>query len=68
MVHPFRERCHGPSCTSAVTTGAEDTRCTDCYRLGTDGLWVLHPFESGQTVKLASVALDITAAQLFAEI
>ena len=45
-----------------------DTRCTDGYRLGTDGLWVLHPFESGQTVKLASVALDITAAQLFAEI
>ena len=45
-----------------------DTRCTDCYRLGTDGLWVLHPFDSGQTVQLASVALDITAAQLFAEI
>lgn len=45
-----------------------DTRCTDCYRLGTDGLWVLHPFDSGQTVQLASVALDITAVQLFAEI
>ena len=45
-----------------------DTRCTDCYRLGTDGLWVLHPFNSGQTVQLASVALDITAVQLFAEI
>ena len=45
-----------------------DTRCTDCYRLGTDGLWVLHPFASGQTVQLASVALDITAVQLFAEV
>lgn len=45
-----------------------DTRCTDGYRLGTDGLWVLHPFDSGQTVQLASVALDITATQLFAEI
>ena len=45
-----------------------DTRCTDCYRLGAEGLWVLHPFESGQTLQLASVALDITAAQLFAEI
>ena len=44
-----------------------DTRCTDCYRLGAEGLWVLHPFESGQTLQLASVALDITAAQLFAE-
>ena len=45
-----------------------DTRCTDCYRLGSAGLWVLHPFEIGQTVQLASVALDITAAQLFAEV
>ena len=45
-----------------------DTRCTDCYRLGADGLWVLHPFEGGQTVQLASVALDISAAQLFAEV
>ena len=45
-----------------------DTRCTDCYRLGAEGLWVLHPFDIGQTVQLASVALDITAAQLFAEV
>ena len=45
-----------------------DTRCTDSYRLGADGLWVLHPFESGHTVHLASVALDITSAQLFAEV
>ena len=45
-----------------------DTRCTDCYRLGTDGLWVLHPFDSGQNLQFASVALDITAVQLFAEI
>lgn len=45
-----------------------DTRAVDCYTLGADGLWVLHPFAAGQTVTLASVALDVTAAQLFAEI
>ena len=44
-----------------------DTRAVDCYRLGADGLWVLHPFAADQTVTLASVALSITAAQLFAE-
>ena len=45
-----------------------DTRATDCYRKGADGLWVLHPFANGQTVSLASVALTMTAQQLFAEV
>ena len=45
-----------------------DTRQTDCYRLGVNGLWVLHPFTGDEAVHLASVALEITAAQLFAEI
>ena len=45
-----------------------DTRAVDCYTLGADGLWVLHPFAASQTVTLASVALDVTAAQLFAKI
>lgn len=45
-----------------------DTRCTDCYRLGADGLWVLHPFAKGETVELTSVALTLSAAQLFAEV
>ena len=45
-----------------------DTRAVDCYTLGTDGLWVLHPFAANETVSLASVALQVTAAQLFAEI
>ena len=45
-----------------------DTRAVDCYTLGTDGLWVLHPFAANETVTLASVALQVTAAQLFAEI
>ena len=45
-----------------------DTRRTDGYRLGADGLWVLYPFGAGEVVHLASVALNITSAQLFAEI
>jgi Uma2 family endonuclease len=45
-----------------------DSRAVDSYTLGTDGLWVLHPFAADETVTLASVALQITAAQLFAEI
>ena len=45
-----------------------DTRRTDLYRKGVDALWVLHPFDGGQTVHLASVALSITAETLFAEV
>lgn len=45
-----------------------DSRACDCYRLGHDGLWVLHPFNSGQEVSLASVALTLSAAQLFADV
>ena len=37
-------------------------------RKGADGLWVLHPFDAGQAVHLASVGLDIGAEQLFAEV
>lgn len=45
-----------------------DTRSTDCYRKGADGLWVLHPFVRGERVVLASVALELSAQQLFAEV
>ena len=45
-----------------------DTRGTDCYRKGADGLWVLHPFGKGEAVELASVALELSAEQLFAEV
>jgi Uma2 family endonuclease len=45
-----------------------DTRSTDVYRKGADGLWVLHPFEAAQTVRLASINVDITAQALFAEV
>lgn len=45
-----------------------DTRRTDVFRRGADGLWVLHAFEDGETVRLASVDLAIEAADLFAEV
>ena len=45
-----------------------DTRSTDCFRKGGGGLWVLHPFARGDSVLLASVALELNAAQLFAEV
>ncbi|OGB30696.1 MAG: hypothetical protein A3F78_00165 [Burkholderiales bacterium RIFCSPLOWO2_12_FULL_61_40] len=45
-----------------------DTRSTDGYRKGADGLWVLHPFARGESVSLASVGLELSAVQLFAEV
>lgn len=45
-----------------------DTRRCDLYRKGGDGLWVLHPFDPGQALRLESVALDLPAAQLWAEV
>jgi Uma2 family endonuclease len=45
-----------------------DARRTDVYRKGTDGLWVLHPFDAGADVQWASVDLTITAIALFADV
>ena len=45
-----------------------DTRAVDRYTLEADGLWKLHPFAAYETVTLASVALQISATQLFVEI
>ena len=42
-------------------------RC-DLYRKGADGLWVLHPVEQGQTLRLDSLMLDVPAEQLFADL
>lgn len=56
-----------PSLQEYVLIGL-DTRAVDSYTLGPDGLWVLHPFAVNETVTLAYVALQVTAAQLFAEV
>lgn len=45
-----------------------DSRRCDLYRKGGDGLWVLHPFDAGQTLRLESVALDLPAQPLWAEV
>ena len=45
-----------------------DTRRCDLYRKGADGLWVLHPFEPGQDVRLLSVDLALTALALWDEV
>lgn len=45
-----------------------DSRRCDLHRKGDDGLWVLHPFEPGQAVTLASVGAELPAAQLWAEV
>jgi Uma2 family endonuclease len=45
-----------------------ESRRTDVYRKRADGLWVLHPFDTGADVTLASVGLTITSVALFAEV
>jgi Uma2 family endonuclease len=45
-----------------------DSRGCDLHRLGADGLWVLHPFDPGQTLELASVGLVLPADELWAEV
>ena len=45
-----------------------DSRRSDVYRPGADGLWVLHPHEPGAPVELASVELSLSSERLFAEV
>lgn len=45
-----------------------DTRRTDVYRKNAEGFWVLHPFEHGESVQLASVDLLLPDADLYAEV
>ena len=45
-----------------------DTCRVDVHRRRPDGLFVLHPFDPGEDVVLASVACTLTAAQLFADV
>jgi Uma2 family endonuclease len=44
-----------------------EARRADLYRVGTDGLWVLHPSEAELGVRLESVGLDLPGAALWAE-
>jgi len=44
------------------------TRRSDLYRLGAEGLWVLHPTAADEGVSLQSVGLTIPGAALWAEV
>lgn len=56
-----------PSLREYLLVDTDSRRC-DLYRKGADGLWVLHPFEPGQAVTLASVELELGAAALWDEV
>jgi Uma2 family endonuclease len=56
-----------PSLREYLLVDTESRRC-DLYRLGGDGLWVLHPFEPGQAVQLDCVGLSRAAAALWDEV
>ena len=56
-----------PSLREYLLVDPQSRRC-DLYRLGADGLWVLHPFEPEQTIRLDSVGLDLDALALWEEV
>ena len=56
-----------PTLREYVLIDPQSRRC-DVFRLQGDGLWVLHPFEAGQDLRLASVDLDLPAAALWDEV
>jgi Uma2 family endonuclease len=45
-----------------------DRRRCELYRLGADGLWVLHPGAAGEGVRLDSVGVTVSGEALWAEI
>ena len=56
-----------PSLHEYLLIDSDRLRC-DLYRKGADGLWVLHPVGPGQVLCLASVEIDVSAADLFADL
>ena len=56
-----------PSLREYLLVDVDRQRC-DLYRLGGDGLWVLHPCASTETLQLASVDLAIRPDALWADL
>ena len=56
-----------PSLREYVLIDPHSRRC-DVYRAGADGLWVLHPFEPEEDLRLASVELVVACADLWDEV
>lgn len=53
-----------PSLREYLLVDTTSRRC-DLFRRGADGLWVLHPFERGESVLLESLQLDMAAELLW---
>jgi Uma2 family endonuclease len=43
-------------------------RAIDLFRLGEDGLWVLHPLQAGDSMMLHSLGLDLPVARVFEDL
>jgi Uma2 family endonuclease len=56
-----------PSLREYVLIDPQSRRC-DVFRLRDDGLWVLHPFDAGQDLHLASCDLVVLNADLWDEV
>jgi Uma2 family endonuclease len=56
-----------PSLAEYLLVDVDCQRC-DLYRKGADGLWVLRPSATGESVRLASVDLTLTAEALWADL
>jgi Uma2 family endonuclease len=56
-----------PSLREYLLVDAQRRGC-DLYRLGEQGLWVLHPVRGDADLHLASVGLTVAAADLWADL
>ena len=56
-----------PSLAEYLLVDPRGRRC-DLYRIGAEGLWVLHPVEPGQALTLASLGLTLGAESLWEDL
>lgn len=56
-----------PTLVEYVLVDPRSRRC-DVYRKGDEGLWVLHPFEPGQALVLASIDLTVSPETLWEDV
>ena len=56
-----------PTLAEYLLVDVDRQRC-DLYRKGADGLWVLHPSDPADAVRLDSIALTVSAAELWADL
>jgi Uma2 family endonuclease len=56
-----------PSLAEYLLIDVDDQSC-DLYRKGADGLWVLHPVDGDRTLTLASLKIELSVSELFADL